>query len=64
MRALKARSHPTRVVPEARDMKDVEIVFEHCRCHARGRMWVYIKTKARRKIRELQEILDNSFNSM
>jgi hypothetical protein len=40
-------------------MEDVEIIFEYCGCHDRGRTWVYIKTKSRRKIRELQEIFDN-----
>jgi hypothetical protein len=42
-----------------RDMEDVAIVFEHCGCHDRGKIWVDIKTKSRRKIRELQKIFDN-----
>jgi hypothetical protein len=42
-----------------RGMEDVVIVFEYCGCHGRGRLWADIKTKSKRKIKELREILDN-----
>jgi len=59
MRALKAWSHPTGVVLEVRDMEDVGIMFEYCGCHGRGRVWADIRTKDRKKIKELQKIFDN-----
>jgi hypothetical protein len=40
-------------------MEDIAVIFELCRCHGvRGRIWADIKTKDKKKIKELQKILD------
>lgn len=38
-------------------MEDVEIVYEYC-C---GKIWVDIKTRDRKKVKELQRIFDEKF---